>query len=105
MSNVTDVAYKDKTEAQWQAETDAETLAKAEVIKGDPGRLGKAQTAAAEIAENERKEAAAMSKVAGRKAPSGSGSGGNRKGNSTESKSGRAAGGNKMSGHNVFQKI
>ncbi len=85
-----------KTEAEWQAEYDAETLARAEVIKNDDARLDRAQIAAGRIAEKEREEANAMSKVAGskRKPPS---SGGKRT-------SGTGAGTINNS-HNVFQKI
>ena len=91
-----------RTEAEWQAEYDAETLARAEVIKNDVGRFDKAQIAAGKIAEREKEEAAAMTKVAGRKRPSGSGSGsGGTKQKSQRNSGGRVAGGN----HNVFQKI
>ena len=53
-----------KTEAQWQAEYDADTLARAEMIKSDPKRLAAASKAAAAKVEKEKKEAAAMAKVA-----------------------------------------
>jgi len=56
-----------QSEAEWQAEYDARSLAEAEKIKNDPRRLQRAQTAAGRLAEKEKEEAKAMSKVAGRK--------------------------------------
>jgi len=56
-----------QTEAQWQAEYDARSLAESEKIKNDPRRLERAQAAAGRLAEKEIEEAKAMSKVAGRK--------------------------------------
>ena len=57
------------TEAEWQAQADANTLAEAEVIKGDEARLKKAQEAAKKIADEQRERAAAMSKVARQNKP------------------------------------
>ena len=54
-----------KTDADYEAKWDAETLAKAELIKNDASRLEKAQVAAGKIAEQEREEANAMARVAG----------------------------------------
>jgi len=59
------VVDQPQTEAQWQAEYDARSLAEAEKIKNDPRRLERAQTAAGRLAEKEKEEAKAMSKVAG----------------------------------------
>lgn len=53
---------------QWQAQDDARTLAFAEAIKQDPGRLKSAQEAAQKMVEQKREEADAMAKVAGQKA-------------------------------------
>jgi hypothetical protein len=78
------------TEADWQAEDDARTLARAEVIKNDQSRLTKAQQAANKIAEREMKEASAMKKVAGRKVTNTNGSQGSKKPSGP---------------YNVFQKI
>lgn len=52
-------------EKKWQAESDARTLAEAEVIKGDPDRLKAAQESAKGMAEEKSDEAAAMKKIAG----------------------------------------
>ena len=56
-----------KSDAQWQAEGDADTLARAEMIKNTPARLGKAKTAAKRMAVEQEKQAKGMRKVAGRK--------------------------------------
>lgn len=56
-----------ETDAQWRAKWDAETLAKAELIKDDPDRLSKAQDAAAKLVKEEREEANVMARVAGKK--------------------------------------
>jgi hypothetical protein len=47
------MAQQEKQEEQWKAESDARTLALAEVINGDPERLKKAQAAAAGLVEDE----------------------------------------------------
>ena len=52
---------------RWQAESDARTLAEADVIKQDKPRLDAAATAAQRMAEKQREEAAAMSRVAKKK--------------------------------------
>lgn len=54
-------------ERRWRAESDARTLAEANVIKTDKSRLEAATTAAQRMAEQTREEAAAMSKVARQK--------------------------------------
>ena len=56
------------SELDWKAESDARTLAEAEIIKGDNNRLNRAQIAAAKIAAEESEKARAMKKIAGRKA-------------------------------------
>lgn len=54
-----------KTEAQWRKEDDARTLIEAEKIKSDKSRLSGAQQAAKSMVNEKKKEAAALSKVAG----------------------------------------
>lgn len=51
-------------EKRWQAEDDARTLAAANVILQDPGRIKKAKTAAERMADEERERADALNKVA-----------------------------------------
>lgn len=53
-----------RTDKDWEAIWDAETLARAELIKGDETRLAAAQKWAKELAEEEKAETAAMQKVA-----------------------------------------
>ena len=52
------------TDAQWQAYWDAQTLANAEIIKGDDKRLEAAKEAAKKAVKEEKAEADAMQKVA-----------------------------------------
>lgn len=54
-------------EKRWQAESDARALAEAEVIRNDPDRLKAAQKAAKDMADEQKKDAEAMSKIAGMK--------------------------------------
>jgi hypothetical protein len=54
-----------KTDREWQARMDAETLAQAEKIKADKARLEAAQKQAKLMANDKREEATAMSKIAG----------------------------------------
>ena len=56
-----------KSEAQWQAESDARTLAEAERIKSDKKRSGSASKAATRMAVEAQKEATSMKKIAGKK--------------------------------------
>ena len=49
---------------QWQAKDDARTLAEANVIREDADRMSAAQTAAKQMAEDEREKATALGKVA-----------------------------------------
>ena len=51
-------------ERKWMAESDARTLAEADVIKKDPERLKAASERAAVMAEEQQKAAKAISKVA-----------------------------------------
>lgn len=51
---------------KWQAESDARTLAEAEVINGDATRLKAAIKAAADMAKEAKDESDAMSKIAGK---------------------------------------
>ena len=53
-----------KTEKQWEAESDAGTLAQAEVITNTPTRLRAAKTAAKKLAADQEKQARGMRKVA-----------------------------------------
>jgi len=50
-------------EKKWQAESDARTLAEAEVIGSDKGRLSEAVKAAARLAADAMKRAEAMKKA------------------------------------------
>jgi membrane protein involved in colicin uptake len=70
---------REKTEAEWQAEDDARSLAQAEEIKADKARLDKAQSAAKRMADEEAERAKAMRKVAGRKKSQPSGGGGSKR--------------------------
>ena len=58
------------SEAKWQAESDARTLAEATVIKKDNNRLNKATTAADRMATEKAEEAASLKQVAGTRAGS-----------------------------------
>ena len=53
-----------KDEEKWQARDDAYTLQMAEVIRNDKKRFEKAMKAAKELAEEKKKEADAIAKVA-----------------------------------------
>lgn len=54
-----------KQEREWQQESDAHTLAEAEVVKKDPARLKGAKTAAVKMAKEQQARADALSKVSG----------------------------------------
>lgn len=56
---------KMKTDAQWQAESDAQTLISAEAIKSAPARMQKARVAAKKIAVEAVKAAKSAKRVAG----------------------------------------
>ena len=56
------------SEREWQAESDARTLAEAAVIKKDKKRVGAAKKKAKKMAVEKKQEAVAMAQVA-RKAP------------------------------------
>jgi hypothetical protein len=60
------IADQPKTDAEYQAQWDAETLASAEEIKADEGRLKAAEARAAKMAEDKDEQAKAMRKVAGK---------------------------------------
>ena len=49
---------------KWQAQMDARTLAEAETVKSDEGRLEAATTVAKEMAEEQIQEALSMKRVA-----------------------------------------
>lgn len=53
-----------KTEKQWQAESDARTLAEAERIKSETSRLKSAQMAAKKMVSDQQKDLQSLSKVA-----------------------------------------
>ena len=52
-----------KSEKQWQAESDARTLAEAEAIKATPSRMRPAKTAAKKLATEAQKQATGMKKI------------------------------------------
>ena len=52
-------------EKKWRADNDARTLAEAEVIQKDKARLKAAKAAAKSMADEKRREATAMTNVAG----------------------------------------
>lgn len=56
-----------KTEADWKAESDAHTLAEAEVIKADEKRHASAKEAGERLATEARKRAEAMERIANTK--------------------------------------
>ncbi len=56
-----DISADDK---KWKAESDARTLAEAEIIKKDENRVTAAQEAAKRLAEEAKKEAESMADVA-----------------------------------------
>jgi len=56
-----------KSDAQWRAEGDAETLGRAEEIKSDRPRLGKAKVAATRLAKEKLEDAQNIQKVASAK--------------------------------------
>lgn len=56
-----------RTDKDWDAIWDAETLARAEIIKGDADRLKAATAWAKKLVEEEKAEADAMGKVANAK--------------------------------------
>lgn len=53
-----------KSDAEWEAQMDAETLANAGAIRADKGRLGKAQKAAAVLAAEQQAKATTLKNVA-----------------------------------------
>lgn len=59
-------------EAEWEAQDDARSLARAEQIKADPARLKAAQEAAKKLVKERREDIAAFSKVAGKQSQDGS---------------------------------
>ena len=59
--------YPITSEDDWEAEEDAHTLVRAGEIKGDMGRLNKAQQAARRLLEEEKKRVEAMAQIANAK--------------------------------------
>lgn len=55
---------------RWRAESDANTLAEAQVIAGDPERMAAAKTAAKHIADERSEQLQGLRKVAAKKADS-----------------------------------
>lgn len=53
-----------RTEKDWDAIYDAQTLANAEIIKGNPSRLKSAKGWAAKLAKEEGAQKAALEKIA-----------------------------------------
>ena len=94
---------------EWQAEDDARTLSQARIIYDDPGRLERAQQKAKEMAEEKKKEADAMGKVAGSKKMLQGSSGNSFKHKEIhKQRSGTIGGKVKVPGigsHNVFKRI
>lgn len=52
------------SEKDWEAESDARTLAEADVIRKDTARLTAAEKAAVDMAKRKKEEADAMAKIA-----------------------------------------
>ncbi len=55
--------HSPKTDAEWEAESDARTLSEAEIIGNDQPRMASAKIAADRLAKEERERAAALEKV------------------------------------------
>lgn len=55
----------DKSEQEWEAESDARSLATAMEINGDSARLKRAQVAAKRMVEEQKEESKNLSKIAG----------------------------------------
>lgn len=56
--------HNEKTQAEWEAESDADTLVRAEEIKADPQRLSAAQQIADNMADEQREKARHLDKIA-----------------------------------------
>lgn len=93
-----------KSEREWRARMDAETLAQAEKIKADKARHEEAQAQAKQMAEEKAEEKKAMDKVAGPKkranSPAGT-SGPSRQGNARRQPTSGTSGGQ----FNVFKRL
>jgi hypothetical protein len=59
-----------KSEREWRAESDANTLARAAAIQENPTRYAAAKVAAAKLLEDEQKDVRLLSKVSGKPVPS-----------------------------------
>lgn len=68
---MSDIMAQPKTEAEWQAQSDAETLASAEQIRKDPKRYSSAIQAAKSLAEKEEVRIKALKSVARKKTAGG----------------------------------
>jgi len=77
MSPSIKVSAQDK---KWQRESDARTLAEAEIIKSDKKRMNEATKGAKEIAKEKMADAKAMVKIASKLIPTKKSSGTTRKG-------------------------
>jgi hypothetical protein len=58
------IGYDSLTDEEWRARDDARTLAEAELIKADAGRMNKTQEAAIKMADENKEEKEAMENVA-----------------------------------------
>ena len=92
------------TDKEYEARWDAETLANAERIKADPGRLDLAQAAAKAIVDQKDEDQKTMRKVAGKKSK---GSAPATQGFQNPKPAPKQAGtkGSNVSGYNIFQRI
>lgn len=64
MANTTPKVAKNAEEEKWMAESDARTLAEADAIRQDPGRMEKAKKAAKRMLEEEQDRVNGLAKVA-----------------------------------------
>ena len=67
MSLEGEITMAPTSEEDWEAESDARTLAEAEGIKAVPEKMKKAQAAAKRMLAEEKAKAEAMEKIAGAK--------------------------------------
>jgi hypothetical protein len=95
-------AAMNREEKRWREEEDARTLAEANVIREDPGRMRGAARAAERIAKEERARAEAMTKVAGKKTES---SGSESNGKKRVKRSTQQPNKRRTTSFNVFERI
>jgi hypothetical protein len=87
-----------KSEDDWRAESDANTLARAEAIKEDKKRHDAAKAAAMKMLDDERKDVRLLAKVSGRRVRTPSPS-------ITVHRAGSGKAPKRSGAHNVFKKI